>query len=86
MWHDIPIFSKEYAVIKVRQGHVVVVKLQNGVGSVYYEMSSMQIVTARTKKNITKIYPNLPYCYLFKRVHILANFRELGKIANNSIR
>ena len=28
----------------------------------------------------------LPYCYLFKRVPILANFSEFGKIANNSIR
>ena len=28
----------------------------------------------------------LPYCYLFKRVPIVANFSEFGKIANNSIR
>ena len=28
---------------------------------------------------------NVPYCYLFKRVPILANFSEFGKIANNSI-
>ena len=28
----------------------------------------------------------IPYCYLFKRVPILANFSEFGKIANNSTR
>ena len=28
----------------------------------------------------------LPYCYLFKRVPILENFSEFGKIVNNSIR
>ena len=28
----------------------------------------------------------LPYCYLFKWVPILANFREFEKIANNSMR
>ena len=28
----------------------------------------------------------VPYCYLFKRVPILANFSEFGKIANNSTR
>ena len=63
-------------------------KMANGLLAV--NISGSPAVGARWKaeKKYTLLPRSLPYtiCYLFKRVPILANFSEFGKIVNNSIR